>query len=131
MFVQVACRCSARPRLQVALKFTFCAVCGRTHDLNHHHLVPRGAGGTDDEANLITLCRECHGKMHGVEWKLGLGELIKAGQARAKDRGVRSGRKPKLSPYQRQEAIKRREGGETLASIARSYAVDISMISRL
>jgi hypothetical protein len=30
-----------------------------------------------------------------------------------------------------QEAIKRRAAGETLAWIARSYAVDISMISRL
>jgi hypothetical protein len=43
----------------------------------------------------------------------------------------RDGRKPKLSPYQRAEAIKRRAAGETLASIARSYGVDISMISRL
>ena len=43
----------------------------------------------------------------------------------------KSSRKPKLSNYQRQEAIKRRAEGETLASIAKSYAVDISMISRL
>jgi hypothetical protein len=34
-------------------------------------------------------------------------------------------------PFQRAEAIKRRAAGETLASIAKSYAVDISMISRL
>jgi len=42
---------------------------------------------------------------------------------------VRLGRKPKLSDFQRQEAIKRRAAGETLASIAKSYA--LSMISRL
>jgi putative ABC transport system substrate-binding protein len=47
------------------------------------------------------------------------------------DGQLKFGRKPKLSPYQRAEAIKRRAAGETLASIARSYAVDISMISRL
>jgi hypothetical protein len=41
------------------------------------------------------------------------------------------GRKPKLSDYQRAEAIKRRAAGATLAEIAKSYAVDISMISRL
>jgi hypothetical protein len=41
--------------------------------------------------------------------------------------GVKFGRKPKLSPFQRAEAIKRRAAGETLASIAKSYAVDISM----
>jgi len=53
------------------------------------------------------------------------------GRKRALANGVKFGRKPKLSPYQRQEAIKRRASGETLASIAKSYAVDISMISRL
>jgi len=53
------------------------------------------------------------------------------GRKRAMVNGVRFGRKPKLSDYQRAEAIKRRAAGETLASIAKSYAVDISMISRL
>ena len=53
------------------------------------------------------------------------------GRKRAQAAGVKFGRKPKLSPYQRAEAIKRRAAGETLASIAKSYAVDISMISRL
>jgi DNA invertase Pin-like site-specific DNA recombinase len=52
------------------------------------------------------------------------------GRRRAMANGVKFGRKPKLSPYQRAEAIKRRAAGETLASIARSYAVDLSMISR-
>jgi DNA invertase Pin-like site-specific DNA recombinase len=62
-------------------------------------------------------------------------ELIKErtgeGRARAMKAGVKFGRRPKLSDYQRQEAIRRRAEGETLASIAKSYAVDISMISRL
>jgi DNA invertase Pin-like site-specific DNA recombinase len=53
------------------------------------------------------------------------------GRKRAMAKGVKFGRKPKLSAYQRTEAIKRRAAGETLASIARSYAVDTSMISRL
>jgi DNA invertase Pin-like site-specific DNA recombinase len=53
------------------------------------------------------------------------------GRKRAMAKGVRFGRKPKLSDYQRKEAIKRRAAGETLAEIAKSYAVDISMISRL
>jgi DNA invertase Pin-like site-specific DNA recombinase len=53
------------------------------------------------------------------------------GRKRAMAAGVKFGRKPKLSPYQREEAIKRRGAGETLVSIAKSYAVDISMISRL
>jgi DNA invertase Pin-like site-specific DNA recombinase len=53
------------------------------------------------------------------------------GRKRAMAKGVKFGRKPKLSDYQRNEAIKRRAAGETLAEIAKSYAVDISMISRL
>jgi hypothetical protein len=39
--------------------------------------------------------------------------------------------RPKLSDHQRDEAIKRRAASESLASIAKSYAVDVSMISRL
>jgi DNA invertase Pin-like site-specific DNA recombinase len=53
------------------------------------------------------------------------------GRKRAQAAGVKFGRKPKLSDYQRKEALKRRAAGETLAEIAKSYAVDISMISRL
>ena len=53
------------------------------------------------------------------------------GRKRAMANGVRFGRKLKLSEYQRKEALRRRAAGETLASIAKSYAVDVSMISRL
>jgi DNA invertase Pin-like site-specific DNA recombinase len=53
------------------------------------------------------------------------------GRKRAMANGVKFGRKPKLSDYQRKEALRRRAAGETLAEIARSYRVDSSMISRL
>jgi DNA invertase Pin-like site-specific DNA recombinase len=53
------------------------------------------------------------------------------GRKRAMANGVKFGRKPKLSDFQRQEAIRRRANGETLGEIAKSYAVDVSMISRL
>jgi DNA invertase Pin-like site-specific DNA recombinase len=59
-------------------------------------------------------------------------ERTGAGRERAMAKGVKFGRKRKLSDYQRAEAIKRRgSGGETLADIAKSYGVAISMISRL
>jgi DNA invertase Pin-like site-specific DNA recombinase len=62
-------------------------------------------------------------------------ELIRArtgeGRERAKARGVRLGRKPKLNSHQRREALKRREAGEPLAEIARTYDVHHSTISRL
>ena len=54
------------------------------------------------------------------------------GRADAKAKGVKFGRKPKLTPHQKREAIKRRDkDGETLRSIARSYNVSPQTISRL
>jgi DNA invertase Pin-like site-specific DNA recombinase len=62
-------------------------------------------------------------------------ELIRArtgeGRARAKARGKHMGRPPKLTEHQRQEAAARRERGEALTEIARSYNVSHSTISRL
>ena len=62
-------------------------------------------------------------------------ELIRSrtgeGRERAKARGVVMGRKPKLTNHQRQEAIARREDGEGLVDIARSYNVSHSTISGL
>lgn len=62
-------------------------------------------------------------------------ELIKArtgeGLRRARERGVRSGPKPKLTHHQRREAIERRDAGESCAEIGRSYNVSHSTISRL
>src|SRR5712672_1520615 len=62
-------------------------------------------------------------------------ELIRTrtgeGRERAKARGVVMGRKPKLTHHQRQEAVARREAGESLMEIARTYNVSHSTISRL
>jgi DNA invertase Pin-like site-specific DNA recombinase len=63
-------------------------------------------------------------------------DLIRArtseGRERAKARGVKMGRPPKLTPHQQKEAIKRRDQGEeTLADIGRSYNVSAATISRL
>jgi DNA invertase Pin-like site-specific DNA recombinase len=62
-------------------------------------------------------------------------ELIRSrtgeGRERARARGVQMGRKPKLTVHQRTEALRRREAGEPLVDIARSYAVSHSTISRL
>jgi DNA invertase Pin-like site-specific DNA recombinase len=53
------------------------------------------------------------------------------GRKRAQARGVRFGRKRKLTVHQQQEALARRTAGEALVDIARSYAVSHSTISRL
>ncbi|MGE6786704.1 recombinase family protein [Ensifer adhaerens] len=53
------------------------------------------------------------------------------GRAMAKARGVKFGRKPKLTPHQRQEILRRIENGELIREIARSYNVSHSTISRI
>jgi DNA invertase Pin-like site-specific DNA recombinase len=54
------------------------------------------------------------------------------GRADAKANGVKFGRKPKITPHQKREAIKRRDkDGETLRSIGRSYNVSAATILRL
>jgi DNA invertase Pin-like site-specific DNA recombinase len=62
-------------------------------------------------------------------------DLIRArtaeGRERAKARGVRLGRRPKLTPHQQQEARRRQESGEPIRDIARSYNVHNSTIARL
>ena len=61
--------------------------------------------------------------------------LIKArtdeGRKRAQARGVRFGRPLKLSAFQIREVLARREAGEPLTDIGRSYGVSHSTISRL
>jgi DNA invertase Pin-like site-specific DNA recombinase len=62
-------------------------------------------------------------------------ELIRArtgeGRDRARARGVKMGRKPKLTPHQVKEALKRRADGAPIREIARTYNVSHSTISRL
>lgn len=62
-------------------------------------------------------------------------ELIKArtgeGRERAKARGVHMGRPTALNRDQRREALARKESGEPLTDIARTFGVSHTTISRL
>ena len=62
-------------------------------------------------------------------------ELIRArtddGRKRAKARGVKFGRPPKLTAHQRQELARRLAEGAVQADLARSYSVSQATISRL
>jgi DNA invertase Pin-like site-specific DNA recombinase len=62
-------------------------------------------------------------------------ELIRArtgeGLTRAQARGVKMGRPPKMTPHQVKEALSRRDAGEPMRDIAKSYNVSHSTISRL
>jgi DNA invertase Pin-like site-specific DNA recombinase len=62
-------------------------------------------------------------------------ELIKTrtaeGRARAKGRGVRMGRKHKLTPHQQEEVRKRKAEGQSVRELGRSYNVSPNTISRI
>lgn len=62
-------------------------------------------------------------------------ELIRArtseGRERARREGRKMGRPHKLTPHQQREARERRDAGESLSSIARSYNVHHATIGRL
>jgi len=53
------------------------------------------------------------------------------GRTLAQANGVRFGRKPSLTPYQRAEALRRRAQGETLTEIAQSFDVSHMTIARI
>ena len=55
----------------------------------------------------------------------------KDGRQAARKAGTKFGRKPKLTPQQKHEALVRRTAGETLMEIARSFNVSFATISRL
>ena len=45
-----------------------CQICGKDEGLNTHHIRLLGMGGSEEKdvtENMITLCAECHGKVHG------------------------------------------------------------------
>ncbi len=82
---------------------------------------------TSDYAELVLA-------MLGVSAKLERRRIIDRtarGRADAKAKGVRFGRKPKLTPHQQREARQRLQNGEAQRSIARSYNVSQATISRL
>ena len=82
---------------------------------------------TGDFAELVLA-------MLGVAAKLErrrIAERTARGRADAKAKGVKFGRKPKLTPHQQREARKRIDEGETQRTVARRYNVSQATISRL
>jgi 5-methylcytosine-specific restriction endonuclease McrA len=43
-----------------------CEVC--TSPAESHHIVSRGAGGPDEDWNVLNLCRKCHSEVHVNGW---------------------------------------------------------------
>ena len=45
-------------------KPNFCAVCGKTNDLQYHHWIPVAIGGETVPENIIVLCAKHHQELH-------------------------------------------------------------------
>ncbi len=60
-----------------------------------------------------------------------IAERCNEGRKQAVAKGVRFGRPHKMSPFQREEARRRRDAGEPLKAIAKTYGVSHPTISRL
>ncbi len=41
-------------------------LCGKTSFLEQHHIVHRSQLGTDDDENLVLICRDCHRRHHDL-----------------------------------------------------------------
>ena len=106
--------------------------------LNVMHDVAKRGAGFKSLADPMIDTTSAHGKL--ILAVLGaLAEFERSmilartseGRRRAQARGIKFGRKLKLTPFQIKEALTRREAGETLTDIGRSYGVSHSTISRL
>ncbi|WP_429126495.1 HNH endonuclease [Aeromonas veronii] len=114
------------------MKLDFCCACGSTENLHQHHLMPRSLGGTDDEENLITLCGECHGVIHGLgkEHFANSRELQRAGYERAKAEG-RIGTRGHGKRIDRDAIRKALENGMSIRKIADELGVSTFTVQQI
>lgn len=47
-----------------------CGLCGNIDSLDVHHIIPIDENGTNDQSNLICLCRKCHQQVHKNVYKI-------------------------------------------------------------
>jgi putative DNA primase/helicase len=113
-----------------------CGSNGKSTELETYQLI-LGEYGHATDASLLLARKETAGPTPEIIALKGkraifINETPARGRADAKANGVKFGRKPKLTPHQKREAIKRRDrDGETLRSIGRSYNVSAATIGRL
>jgi hypothetical protein len=71
------------------MKLTFCALCGDTDNLEHHHLLPKSLGGTNKKDNILTLCSKHHVAIHELsDSRINSGNLIKEAKKKQKEQGL-------------------------------------------
>jgi len=97
-----------------------CSSCEYVGYLHRHHVVPKVLGGSDKASNIVSLCEDCHGLVHGLD-KVSHRSLQMAGIEAAKvDDRKYLGRKPSYT----QETL-------SLVNDLLSQGVGVSEISRI
>ena len=94
-----------------------------------HHVVPKSKGGTDRDSNLVSVCGDCHALVHGIRATCN-GELIKAGLAKRRAKGLPCGKPPKWRKSQLEEGAKLFKGGQTLYEASAACGVPKSTLYR-
>ena len=71
------------------MKLNFCALCGSTDNIEHHHVLPKSLGGSNDADNLLTLCSTHHVQLHNLSpGRINHRGLIRAAKATQKQQGL-------------------------------------------
>lgn len=123
-----------------------CKTCGKQElkeNMELHHILPRSLGGTDLETNLILICVECHGKIHGDVGffkkrgggfnhtnPLDLKQLQRAGIERAKAEGKYKGRQ-KTARKHRKRVIDMASSGIHKSVIAKTLGIGQASVYRI
>lgn len=82
----------------ISIKGSKCCNCETEcgNNIIFHHVIPISIGGTENDSNLVPLCKNCHTKLHGISSEnniLSHSALIKEGIKKAKENGIHCGRK--------------------------------------
>ena len=68
---QQSSRLSENLRIATLMRDLYkCTQCGKKKSLDAHHILWKEHGGKDTIENLITLCKQCHKKVHKGKLKL-------------------------------------------------------------
>ena len=115
------------------MKLRFCVVCGTNKNLEHHHIKPIAMGGDDHQHNFLTLCTEHHSMIHQIKpgyWNE-MRKLQKEGFVKAKERGVKFGRKITYTLEQEKKVWEYHENGYGYGTIAKIMNMSRSMVQRI
>jgi hypothetical protein len=113
------------------MKLDFCVLCGCKENLHHHHVIPKVKGGTDDEDNFITLCEKHHHMIHNMLSSVDMYELCRIGREKAKNKGVKFGKKRTFDKYQVAEIMSKRSEGQGYGTIAKSLGMNRGTVQKI